>query len=59
MWGPGEICVGFNKGNLVKGFSFVESPDNIKVNSAESIIVAKKFEKIVFESGLVPFDKNN
>ena len=57
LWGPGEICVGFNRGNLAKGISFVESPENIKVNSAESLIVAKKFEKIVLESGLEPFDK--
>lgn len=35
------VCVGFNRGNLGKGISFVEKPDNIKVNSAESIMVAK------------------
>lgn len=53
------VCVGFNRGNLAKGISFVEKPDNIKVNSVESIIVAKQFEEIVLESPseLEPFSK--
>ena len=59
LWAKGPICVGFNRGNLAKGISFVEKPDSIKVNSAESLIVAKKFEKIVAESGLAPYDKSN
>lgn len=35
------ICVGFNRGNLVKGIEFVERPDSIKVNSQDSLIIAK------------------
>ena len=58
LWSKGPVCVGFNRGNLAKGISFVEKPDSIKVNSAESLIVAKKFEKIVAESGLTPYDKS-
>ena len=38
------ICVGFNRSNLTKGIEFVEQPDDIKVNSKESIIAAKQFE---------------
>lgn len=52
------VCVGFNRGNLAKGIQFVEKPDNIRVNSAESLIVAKQFEEIVLEHPeLEPFDK--
>ena len=36
---------------------FVEKPDNIRVNSKECLLVAKKFEEIVRESGLEPYDK--
>jgi tRNA/tmRNA/rRNA uracil-C5-methylase (TrmA/RlmC/RlmD family) len=36
----GEICVGFNVGNSSKGVNFVDSPDNILVNSHESLIAA-------------------
>jgi len=32
-----NICVGFNTGNLSKGITFVDYPDNIKTNSEESI----------------------
>lgn len=31
------ICVGFNTGNLSKGITFVDYPDGIKTNSAESV----------------------
>ena len=43
---------------MAKGISFVEKPDDIKVNSVESLLVAKKFEAIVIESSLEPYDKN-
>ena len=39
------------------GISFVEKPDTIKVNSEESLLVAKKFEGIVVDSGLEPYDR--
>ena len=58
LWSKGPVCVGFNRGNLAKGISFVEKPDSIKVNSAESLIAARKFERIVAESGLPPYDKS-
>ena len=53
------ICVGFNRGNLGKGISFVERPDNVRVISAQSVQVAKSFEQIVHEcpEELEPFDK--
>lgn len=35
------VCVGFNTGNLSKGITFVDYPDEIKTNSAESVWVAK------------------
>ena len=35
------VCVGFNKGNLSKGISFIEKPDCIRLNSAEALLVAK------------------
>ena len=60
LWNPeGPICVGFNRGNLGKGISFVEKPDNIRVISAESIRVAKQFEEILQEcpAELEPFNK--
>ena len=38
------ICVGFNTGNLSKGITFVDYPDGIKTNSAESVQVAKAIE---------------
>jgi len=53
----GEIVVGFNRGNLAKGIIFVDRGDTIKVNSAESVQVAKQFEVIVKASGLEPFDR--
>ena len=31
------ICVGFNTGNLSKGITYVDYPDGIKTNSAESV----------------------
>ena len=37
----GPVCVGFNRGNLAKGIQFVEKPDNIRVNSQDSLIVAR------------------
>ena len=58
LWARGSICVGFNRGNLAKGISFVEKPDNIKVNSSESLIVAKRFETFVTESGIDAYDKS-
>lgn len=45
-----EICVGFNKGNLSKGITFVDYPDGIKSISAESVHVAKIVEKLARES---------
>ena len=51
------ICVGFNTGNLSKGITFVDYPDHIKVNSAESIWVAKQIEQMVISSGIEPYDK--
>ena len=60
LWNPeAPICVGFNRSNLKKGISFVESPEAIRVNSAESLLVAKQFEEIVRSSPpeLKPFDK--
>jgi len=54
------ICVGFNRCNLAKGIEFVEKPDNIKVNSVESVFVAKQFEEIVLESPeLQPFHRSS
>jgi len=56
--GPaGEICVGFNRGNMSKGLIFVDKPDTIRVNSKESIQVAKQFESIVKASGIDPYDR--
>lgn len=34
------IIVGFCQSNLSKGLCFVEKPDEIKVNSQESLLVA-------------------
>ena len=52
------ICAGFNRVNLHKGIEFVEKPDNIRVNSAESLLLAKQFERIVVESPeYTPFHK--
>ena len=44
---------------MKKGICFVERPDSIRVNSQESIIVAKQFEEIVraSPSEFTPFDK--
>ena len=42
----GEICAGFNVGNISKGVIYVDKPDNIKVISEESLYVAKKVEQI-------------
>ena len=53
----GDICIGFNVGNLSKGVLFVEEPDQIKVNSKESLLVKDKVLKIVKESGLEPYDR--
>ena len=48
LWNPqAPICVGFNRGNLGKGISFVEKPDNIRVISPESIRVAHQFEELL------------
>jgi hypothetical protein len=38
------LCVGFNIGNQAKGIIFVAKPDNIKVISKESLIIAKRVE---------------
>lgn len=51
------ICIGFNTGNLSRGITFVDYPDEIKTNSFESVMVAKAVEKLVIESGLEPYDK--
>lgn len=53
----GPICVGFNNGNLSKGIIYVDKPDNIKVNSQESLLAGRAFEQIVVESGLEPYDR--
>ena len=46
---------------MSKGVMFVGKPDNVKVISKESIIVANKFEHIVKEFnskyGLEPYDR--
>jgi len=39
----GKVCVGFNVGNQSKGINFVDKPDEINVNSKESLAAAKKF----------------
>lgn len=52
-----RICVGFNTGNLAKGITYVDEPDGIKTNSAESVWVAKKIESMIIESGIEPYDK--
>ena len=44
-------------GNLSKGILFVEEPDDIKVNSKESLLVKDKVLKIVKDSGLEPYDR--
>lgn len=49
--------MGFNTGNLSKGITFVDRPDGIKTNSADSVGVAKQIEKLVVESGIEPYDK--
>lgn len=36
-----SICVGFNTGNQNKGIIFVDYPDGIKTNSADSVQIAK------------------
>ncbi len=59
LWDEGDICVGFNRGNAFKGISFVERPDAIRVNSDESLAVAKTFEQIVRDSGVGPYDKSS
>jgi tRNA (uracil-5-)-methyltransferase len=59
LWDEGDICVGFNRGNAFKGIVFVERPDAIRVNSDESLAVAKIFEEIVKESGVGPYEKNS
>jgi len=51
------VCVGFNTGNLSKGITFVDYPNEIKTNSAESIWVAKCVEEMVIKSGVEPYDK--
>jgi hypothetical protein len=43
----GEICVGFNQGNMSKGIMFVGKPDKVKVISELSKQVAKKLENII------------
>lgn len=43
----GPLCIGFNVGNQSKGIIFAGRPDNIKVISNESKIVAKIMENIV------------
>jgi len=52
-----EIIVGFNRGNLAKGISFVDKPDEIRVNSNESLVACKRFEKIVQHSEMEPYDR--
>jgi tRNA/tmRNA/rRNA uracil-C5-methylase (TrmA/RlmC/RlmD family) len=55
----GDACVGFNVGNSSKGINFVDLPDEIKVNSKESLEAAQRFERIVKSSGQLPFNKNS
>ncbi len=54
----GDVCVGFNVGDSSKGINYVDSPENTRVNSEESIIAAKRCEAIVRASGLEPFIKS-
>ena len=54
----GDVCVGFNVGDSSKGINFVDSPENTRVNSQESILAAKICEDIVKTSGLEPFVKS-
>ena len=46
---------------MSKGIMFVGKPDNIKVISKESVIVAKKFEEIIKafnqKYGFEPYDR--
>lgn len=42
---------------MAKGILFVDKPDNIRVISKESIMVAKMVEQIVEASGLAPYDR--
>lgn len=51
------VCVGFNTGNLSKGITFVDYPDEIKTHSNESVWVAKQVQQLVIESGIEPYDK--
>lgn len=46
-------------GNSSKGINFVDQPGEIKVNSRESLMVAKKFERIIRNAGYQPFNKNS
>ena len=43
------MCVGFNVGNLAKGIIYAGRPDNIKVISKESKIVASIMESIIIK----------
>jgi tRNA/tmRNA/rRNA uracil-C5-methylase (TrmA/RlmC/RlmD family) len=57
--GLGKVCVGFNRGNLSKGITFVDKPDDIRVNSKESLIMSHRFQSIVedFEEKYEPYSR--
>lgn len=56
----GQICIGFNRGNLSKGITFVDEPDEIRVNPKQSVVACKRMEKIVedFEKEFDPYDRS-
>jgi len=61
LWNPeGPVVVGFNRTNLSRGISFVENPEIIRVNSRQSVAVAKTFEELIRScpgAEYSPFDK--
>lgn len=53
----GDVCVGFNVGDASKGVTFVDSPAETKVNSAESLQAAHMCEDLIRKSGIEPYNK--
>jgi hypothetical protein len=49
--------VGFNVGDTSKGVTYVDDPTNTRVNSKESLTMAKLCEDLVRGSGLPPYSK--
>lgn len=49
--------MGFNIGDSSKGINFVDSPDEIRVNSKASVQAAKLIESLVAHSDLKPYSK--